>query len=288
MLELQAGVLADGLRFVSALNQMFLSFSQSVPHNSSMAMFEDSFDAWISKLEPLVNECDKFGMRLSRNSGRRLLAMARDLKKVGPRAPDDPKQVLINPQKVMEFRHLFGEFSGRLVEELGMPVFLSLSPGMVDYYQPTEPLFGQEVADKFQSLQYEIGEAGKCFALGRSTASAFHSIRCLEAGIAALSRCLGIPDPTRGSERNWANLLRAIKTQLDTRWPPGAARFSGDGEFFESAYATLAALQNPYRNATMHLDAKYTEEEALDVMLAVRRFIKKIADRMDETGDPKA
>jgi hypothetical protein len=63
---------------------------------------------------------------------------------------------------------------------------------------------------------------------------------------------------------------------------------SGDGRFFEEAYAALAAMQNPYRNATMHLDQVYTEEGARDLFNIVGGFMKRIADRCDENGDPKA
>jgi hypothetical protein len=87
------------------------------------------------------------------------------------------------------------------------------------YYEQDPSLFGQDVSAKFPSASYEIAEAGKCLALDRSTASAFHAIRCLEAGIRAISRCLGIPDPTRGAERSWAKVLRAIKEENDRRWP---------------------------------------------------------------------
>ncbi len=124
-------------------------------------------------------------------------------------------------------------------------------------------------------------------ALRRATASAFHSIRSLEAAIRAMSRCLGIPDPTRAAGRNWGSLLKAIKTEIDVRWSP-ADRLLGDGRTFEETYAALAAMQNPYRNATMHLDHKYTEDEAQNLFEIVKGFMNRIADRMDENGDPKA
>jgi hypothetical protein len=158
-----------------------------------------------------------------------------------------------------------------------------------DYFEPNEPLFGQVVSLQFPSVIDEISEAGKCYSLGRSTASAFHSIRCLEAGIRALSRCLAIPDPTRGQERSWGAMLTQIKREIDRRWIPGSnARLSGDGEFFDNAYAALAAMQNPWRNATMHLDQKYTEEEAKHVLDVVKGFMRILASRMDENGLPIA
>jgi hypothetical protein len=61
-----------------------------------------------------------------------------------------------------------------------------------------------------------------------------------------------------------------------------------DGQFFEEAYAALAAIQNPYRNATMHLDQKYTPEEARHVFEMVGGFMRKVSSRMDENGMPLA
>jgi hypothetical protein len=63
---------------------------------------------------------------------------------------------------------------------------------------------------------------------------------------------------------------------------------SGDGRFFEDVHGTLAAMQNPYRNSTMHLDQKYTVGEASEIFITVRGFMRKIAARMDEEGNPLA
>lgn len=59
---------------------------------------------------------------------------------------------------------------------------------------------------------------------------------------------------------------------------------SDDGEFFDNAYAALAAMQNPWRNATMHLDQQYTQEEARNILEIVRGFMRRLASRMDEDG----
>ena len=80
----------------------------------------------------------------------------------------------------------------RLVDDLKGHKFLALSVSEQFLYEQTEPLFGTEVANKFPGLAYEIAEIGKCLALNRSTAAAFHAIRCLEAGFAALWRCIGV------------------------------------------------------------------------------------------------
>jgi HEPN domain-containing protein len=178
------------------------------------------------------------------------------------------------------YSSIVSEFEGRCVIAIGLQG--------AKLYEPKEPCFGQQVTDKFGSVIYEIDEAAKCLALGRSTASAFHSIRSLEAAIRAISRCLGISDPTKAADRSWFKLLNVIKSEIDRRWPTSSNRLSGDGKFFEEAYGALAAMQNPYRNATMHLDQKYTEEEAKHIFEIVKGFMRKLASRCDENGDPKA
>jgi hypothetical protein len=47
-------------------------------------------------------------------------------------------------------------------------------------------------------------------------------------------------------------------------------------------------MQNPLRNAIMHLDQKYTQEEAKRIFEVVRGFMTRIAIRMDEGGLPFA
>ena len=63
---------------------------------------------------------------------------------------------------------------------------------------------------------------------------------------------------------------------------------TGDAKLFDEAFGMVAAMANPYRNATMHLDSVYTLEDAKHVVELVKGFMKKIASRMDENGLPLA
>jgi hypothetical protein len=181
------------------------------------------------------------------------------------------------------------EIEAILKRELEVAVLLSLDPREVSYFEPKSPLFGKEFADKFPTeAAYEIDEAGKCLALGRSTACVFHLMRAMEIGVRTTARCLGVPDPVKPAERNWGVVLKAIQDAIRTKWPNAAGRAHGDGALFEELYASLDAVRNPWRNATMHVEKKYTDEEAEHIFVAVRGFMKKLAARMDETGDPRA
>jgi hypothetical protein len=177
--------------------------------------------------------------------------------------------------------------SETLRRELETATVLSVDGSRAHFYEPSEPLFGIDVASKFPGITYDIDQAGKCYACDLTTASAFHSIRCLEAGIRSVSRCLGIPDQTKGSDRNWSNILRLVKVKIDSRWPT-SGRMSGDGKVFDEIHGAMAAIQNPYRNATMHLDATYTAPESLHIFEVVKGLMWRIASRMDEQGLPLA
>jgi hypothetical protein len=63
---------------------------------------------------------------------------------------------------------------------------------------------------------------------------------------------------------------------------------AGDKEFFEELHASLDAVRNPWRNATMHVERKYTDDEADHIFVAAKGFMAKLASRGDENGQPFA
>lgn len=213
----------------------------------------------------------------------------RDLQvQVGLLGDPDGETVPVAPGEIEKILRTIHEIRSRMHAELKGTAFFIMTRSERKMFNPDGCLFGDEVGRQFPGLCCEIKEAGKCLALERSTASAFHSIRCLEAAVRAISRCLGIPDPTRQSDRSWFKMLAAIDAQIKAKWPTAADRMNGDGREFEEMHATLAAIQNPYRNATMHLDSTYTTEGAKVIMEWVKHFLQRVARRMDENGSPLA
>jgi hypothetical protein len=115
-------------------------------------------------------------------------------------------------------------------------------------------------------------------------------MRAMEIGIRAVAACIGIPDPTKAAERNWGKVLENIKKEVERRstTKPTAAWNGGDRAFFEDVYVSLDAVRVAWRNTTMHVETKYTDDEAEHIFVAVKGFMKKLARRMDEDGEPKA
>jgi hypothetical protein len=171
--------------------------------------------------------------------------------------------------------------------ELSLIKIFCVEPKFEAYFDVDLLSFGPNFRTQFSTAIFEVDEAGKCHALGRSTATVFHLMRALEIAIRAVARSLGIPDPVKDAERNWGRILEKIKKELERRQSAAAWR-SGDKEFFAEAYASLDAVRVAWRNPTMHVENKYTEDEAEHIFVTVRGFTKKLASRMDENGEPKA
>lgn len=174
----------------------------------------------------------------------------------------------------------------RIFDEVRDRRFLSVGSDYAKYYSVAH--YSPEVSAKFPSVMSELEEAGKCLALELPTACVFHLMRTMEIAVRATAACLSVPNPVQGGDRNWGNMIGNIKTAMKAKWPNNAARFSGDGQFFESLVASLEAVKNPWRNATMHVENTYTMEEAQRIWSAVEGFMIVIASRFDEQGTPKA
>lgn len=149
-------------------------------------------------------------------------------------------------------------------------------------WEPREPLFGTDFKTKFVSAEYDLDEAAKCSALGRSTAAVFHLMRIMEIGLGAVHSCLGINVQLVGNDRNWGNILNRIRDEIKRR-----GKWS-EHDLFQEMYALLDAVKDSWRNTTMHVEKKYTPEEADRIFNVVHGFMAKVASRMDEQGEPKA
>lgn len=148
---------------------------------------------------------------------------------------------------------------------------------------PTE-ILGEQTASRFTSVWFDVEESAKCICVQRPTAAVFHAMRVLELGIRAFAARLNIPDPVKPAARNWANMLRQIKQEMEKQFPPEKRQSHSEGAFLEGLYATLDAVKNPWRNETMHVEGVYTDAEAKFILVCVITFIQKMAESFDEKG----
>lgn len=176
-----------------------------------------------------------------------------------------------------ELFNLCDSIQYRLQDELGSRFLLSLSRKEANEFSSDG--FGAEVHAKFPSIIFELDEASKCMAFGRYTAAVFHWMRAVEAALRAVRLCLGATAPPSGMGKSWGTILaelRNMRTGSPPRWP--------ENDYFSSIYASFEAVMHAWRNGTMHIENKYTREEAESIRDCVKALLQRVASRMDEQG----
>jgi len=146
-------------------------------------------------------------------------------------------------------------------------LFMYVDPERAARFNQPE-LFGKDVNAKFPNIQFDVVEAGNCYATGRSTAVVFHLMRIMETGVQAFGTELGV---ALADEKNWQNILdeidKAIKVLPKT---PQRVEMS-------QTSANLYAVKLAWRNEVMHPNDTYTLEEADNLIRQVKIFMEQLA-----------
>jgi hypothetical protein len=172
--------------------------------------------------------------------------------------------------------------------EIGLISLLAIPADKLSFYADPTPFDGKngsgKVSERFPKASGEAVRAARCLAVGQQNASVFHLMRVLEIAFRAISRGLGMPDPMRDRERNWANMLTRVKQQIDanTTANPPVANWASDKGFYESASAALEAVRNPWRNPTVYVEVDYSEDEARQIFEATRNLMRHLATKLKE------
>lgn len=166
----------------------------------------------------------------------------------------------------------------RLNDEAGLSFCLILSRDEAKLYSQKQP-FGPEVEEAFPSAISDIVEASRCLSLARGTASVFHLMRVMEAGLKGLAKALGIPYAP-----SWESYLKQIHTKVDQKYKKKGIKWRRDEPFFTDTAAHLQAVRVAWRNPTMHIVSHYSPESAEEIFNAVRGFMASLSKRLNESG----
>jgi hypothetical protein len=171
-----------------------------------------------------------------------------------------------------------------VIGELGDQLFAHVPAARSDYFEKDgHPLFGERVAAAFPSADYDIKEAGNCFAVGADTATVFHLMRAVERGLRVLARDRNVVFPLPIEFQEWAVIIEKIESNLDDidRLPKGEKK-SDAQSFYRGALVEARAFKDVWRNHVMHARDSYDEGVAQSVMGHVRRFMQRLAEKLSE------
>jgi hypothetical protein len=164
----------------------------------------------------------------------------------------------------------------RFQEETGDVIAYHLTPEEHDLYgSPTKDW--QDVLSAFPSTLVDVEEAGRCFALGRYTASVFHSMRILEIGLAALGQEFGVAT----DRTNWGEIIRNIQNAIEGKSIAQGAGWA-DQQFYSEATQDFRFFKDAWRNHVMHVRLPVDEEKAKVIGHSVRHFMSHLATKLSE------
>ncbi len=169
-----------------------------------------------------------------------------------------------------------GELHERIFDELGSSWMFCLSAEKERYYVEPWLTFGQRIVEVFPALSHDIEEAGKCYGAQRNTGCVFHLMRIMEVGLCALASKVGV-SPTIPS---WDGILNKIDTEIKKKYGDKSRDWIDQESIISEAVSHLRTVKTAWRNPTMHVESKYTDEEALEIYNAVRVFMKHLATKL--------
>ena len=178
-------------------------------------------------------------------------------------------------------RLLAHELHGRLRDEMASTMFLSLSMEEANFY--SNPRKGwEEVVTGFSSIIVDIEDAGKCFGVNRYTACVFHLMRVVELGLRVLGKSLNDPNLDPKLNPSWDRILSRCDKELQKPHMDRSSEWRRDDAFFSTATANLRAVKDAWRNPGLHIEKQYTGEEAEEIWIAVRGFMRHLATKLSE------
>lgn len=181
----------------------------------------------------------------------------------------------LSPETTYNYRAHVRDLVTTLERELSSRIIMFLPERMVGYYDGSKCLFPGAVLDKFGSLQYDMNQAGKCFAFGQHTACVFHLMRVLEIVLRKFAQKLRI-SPQVFERKEWGVILNQINNKLKCE-PNDSARIRKRKDRQKVTSGFLNGVRMAWRNDTIHVRADYDEDGASKVIAAVRLFVEDFA-----------
>lgn len=168
-----------------------------------------------------------------------------------------------------------------IISEMEGELFLWVPEHRAEFYsKDAEKIVGAECCKRFGSIQRELVEAVKCYAVGRYTASAFHLMRSTEAGVKALAKAIRFTP----KHNQWELVFKQMETEVALPIANRPKHWKTHGKFLERIWGDLRAVSKAWRNDIAHLVDTYSEEDAKNLLGVVPMFLRDLATKMDERG----
>lgn len=107
-----------------------------------------------------------------------------------------------------------------------------------------------------------------------------HLMRVMEVGLKALAKALKIPYAP-----NWESYLFQIQTKIAAKHKTKGVQWKRDEKFYRDISGDLLTIKQAWRNPSMHIDRRYTVDEAEEIFRAVRALMTRLAAKLPTAND---
>lgn len=178
------------------------------------------------------------------------------------------ERVRLRGDQFPELRERLRDIDRRFRDEIKLHSFFVMNPKSAELFTQSDPLFGADVDAQFSDARLDISEAGKCLATARYTASVFHQMRAVELAVRVLAvRLSASVQSASGEFLPWGMIISNIKHKIEVM-PAGPVKDEWLG-----AFAFLLSANRGWRTKTAHPEKIYTEDEALNTLMASKAFM---------------
>jgi hypothetical protein len=104
----------------------------------------------------------------------------------------------------------------------------------------------------------------------------------MELGLRSLGKSLNNPKLDPLCNPSWESILKKCDDELKLPLEDRSPEWRKDDGFYSEATGNLRAVKNAWRNPTLHIDRSYDPERSLDILQAVKGFMRHLAERLSE------
>jgi len=243
----------------------------------SKAILLNDYPVIKRRIAYICEELERIGFSYSLGPARELHdVIFEQIKKSAVKAQHET-WILLPPQTVHRYHMDVRDLSVSLERELSKKLVMFLPEDKIGYFDSSKNLFSIKVRESFPSAKIDMDEAAKCFALERYTASVFHSMRIMEAGLNKMHESLSLK-----VGKNLDNALQDIQKEIDfcSRTPTSA--WKDVQSFYSEAADYFRNLKDAWRDYTMHVKQHYDEPGSMGILNSVSDFMRHLAKRLHE------
>jgi hypothetical protein len=225
-------------------------------------------------LDKIRLSCSEMNLIFSMNKIDRILKQYEGLKALGQSMPEDE----FGAMACNKLKPVIQELTERIEDELNTKYLFYVSEQARRYYEENQ--FDDLAIAIFDKSNFDMIEAGKCFALSQYPACVFHLMRILDAGLKLLGEQLGI----QVKNHNWDEYKRELKGRAVAMRATNPEKAQTIFDIIEH-YDAIAGIRNPLMHSdellpidSIHrIEKKYTPDEAFRQFDNVKVFMASLA-----------